>query len=306
MNTNKFTNQLKTLNGDDRAFVEFTDWQTLWLNSGTKCNLACEHCYIESSPTNDRLEFIKLEDVLEHIIDFSKVDNSKKRIGITGGEPFINPHILDIIKEVLSRNISVLVLSNGVNVMNRVITKLEQLNEQFPNKLSIRISLDHYTREIHEKERGLNTFTKAVDAIELLYTKQIPFSVAGRSLQSEDMEQASNSYIKLLKEREIPLSKDQLVIFPEMDLDKDVPEISTKCWDILKKSPDQQMCASERMIVKQKGKDKVQFQACTLLAYQEEFNMGSTLKESTEGAVHLNHPFCAQFCVLGGASCSST
>jgi len=31
--------------------------------------------------------------------------------------------------------------------------------------------------------------------------------------------------------------------------------------------------------------------------------MGANLKEAV-GPVKLNHPFCAQFCVLGGASCS--
>jgi len=32
--------------------------------------------------------------------------------------------------------------------------------------------------------------------------------------------------------------------------------------------------------------------------------MGNSLEEA-EGVVKLNHPHCAKFCVLGGASCSS-
>jgi hypothetical protein len=40
-----------------------------------------------------------------------------------------------------------------------------------------------------------------------------------------------------------------------------------------------------------------------LLAYSPEFELGETLAEA-EGAVQLNHPHCAKFCVLGGASCS--
>jgi hypothetical protein len=44
--------------------------------------------------------------------------------------------------------------------------------------------------------------------------------------------------------------------------------------------------------------------ACTLLAYDEAFEMGETLEEA-EREVALNHPHCAKFCVLGGASCSA-
>ena len=39
----------------------------------------------------------------------------------------------------------------------------------------------------------------------------------------------------------------RLVLFPEMDDRQDVHEITTACWDILGKSPDQVMCASSRM-----------------------------------------------------------
>ena len=38
------------------------------------------------------------------------------------------------------------------------------------------------------------------------------------------------------------------VLFPEMDADKDVAEITTGCWDILGKSPADIMCASSRMV----------------------------------------------------------
>jgi hypothetical protein len=43
--------------------------------------------------------------------------------------------------------------------------------------------------------------------------------------------------------------------------------------------------------------------ACTLVPYDPAFELGATLREA-DGAVPLNHPHCAKFCVLGGASCS--
>ena len=68
-------------------------------------------------------------------------------------------------------------------------------------------------------------------------------------------------------------------------------------------NPDAMMCATSRMVVKKKGAKKVTMQPCTLLPYVPEMEMGSTLAEAT-GPVSLNHPHCAKFCVLGGASCS--
>jgi pullulanase/glycogen debranching enzyme len=43
--------------------------------------------------------------------------------------------------------------------------------------------------------------------------------------------------------------------------------------------------------------------ACTLLAYDPQFELGATLAEASR-PVALNHPHCAKFCVLGGAACS--
>jgi len=96
----------------------------------------------------------------------------------------------------------------------------------------------------------------------------------------------------------------ELLLFPEMDETVDVPEITTACWGILDIHPDDMMCASSRMVVKRKGEDKAAVLACTLLWDDPQFEMGKTLKESLK-PVALNHPHCARFCVLGGASCSA-
>ena len=103
-----------------------------------------------------------------------------------------------------------------------------------------------------------------------------------------------------------------LVLLPEMDESLDVPEITTACWDILGKSPADIMCATSRMVVKRKGHKKPTVVPCTIIPYDEAFDMGSSLAEAAradcgmfrQGAVKLGHPHCAKFCVLGGGSCS--
>ena len=89
-----------------------------------------------------------------------------------------------------------------------------------------------------------------------------------------------------------------------MDETAEVPEITTACWGILGKSPKDVMCASSRMVVRHKGAAAPSVIACTLLPYDPQFDLGTTLREA-EGPVQLNHPHCAKFCVLGGASCSA-
>jgi hypothetical protein len=90
-----------------------------------------------------------------------------------------------------------------------------------------------------------------------------------------------------------------LTVFPEMDPAADVPEITEACWGVLGKSPESVMCSSSRMVVKFNGAVRPTVIACTLLPYDPRFDLGPTLAGAA-GAVALNHPHCATFCVLGG------
>jgi hypothetical protein len=89
-----------------------------------------------------------------------------------------------------------------------------------------------------------------------------------------------------------------------MDERADVPEITTACWGLLGVSPDAMMCAQSRMVVRRKGEAEAKVLPCTLLPYDAQFELGASLAEAA-GAVALNHPHCARFCVLGGGSCSA-
>ena len=83
-----------------------------------------------------------------------------------------------------------------------------------------------------------------------------------------------------------------------------MPEITEKCWSILGVEPRSMMCATSRMVIKRKGAALPAVVACTLLPYEPEFELGHGLVEA-QATVKLNHPHCATFCVLGGASCGT-
>ena len=302
----KFSDPLITSDGSTRASVALNQLQTLWFNTGTLCNLACTNCYIESTPTNDRLEYIRLGEVQQFLDEIQSQNLGTKEIGLTGGEPFMNPDIIPIMGAILRRGFQLLVLTNAMRPMAKLADQLLKLQELYPQQLTIRVSVDHYRPELHEEERGARSWQPMLDGLCWLSNNGFNLDVAGRTLWGGDEQSLREGFAALFKHNNIAvdaLDKKQLVLFPEMAEGKPVPEITTACWDILDVNPDAMMCASSRMVVKRKGDSAPSVMACTLLAYDQQFNLGSTLAEASK-TVQLNHPHCAAFCVLGGGSCS--
>ena len=302
----KFVDPEITAKGEERAFVSMESLETLWFNTGTRCNLECTNCYIESSPYNDELVYISTAEVRSYLDEIEELGLATRKIAFTGGEPFLNKEMLPIMELCLERGFEVLILTNAYRAIDKYFVRLETLSKAFRDKLTLRISLDHHSREIHEEQRGTNTFGRTLETMKKLNDMGIPLAVAGRSLAGESREEALQGYQNILDEYGIQLevaNGENIVIFPEMTTEDNVPEITTGCWDILNVQPENQMCASERMVIKRKGAGHPVVMPCTLIAYDENFEMGKTLKQSFRD-VYLNHPYCAQFCVLGGASCS--
>jgi sulfatase maturation enzyme AslB (radical SAM superfamily) len=304
----KFRDPLVTAKGEARATVSLTALRTLWFNTGTLCNITCAHCYIESSPQNDRLEYLTLADVARFLDEIEALRLPTDEIGLTGGEPFMNPDILAIIEASLERGHRVLVLTNAMRPMMRprIKTGLLRLKGQFGARLSLRVSLDHADPARHDEERGAGGFAKTLLGLKWLATNAFSVAVAGRTLWGGTETELREGFAHLFAREELPIdafSAAELVLFPEMDETADVPEITTACWGILKKDPGDLMCASSRMVVKRQGAATPSVVPCTLLPYQEEFGLGPRL-EGAQGPVALNHPHCAKFCVLGGGSCT--
>jgi hypothetical protein len=267
------------------------------------------NCYIESSPENDALVYITAQEVDDFLDQIDARKWPVREIGFTGGEPFMNPQIIEMLRLSLSRGYEVLVLSNAMLPMMRPAMRegIARLNAAYPGKLTLRISLDHHSRENHDAMRGTGAFDKTLQGMDFLRETGVKMAVAGRSLWDESDAAARAGFAALYKARGYAIDAQnpgETVLFPEMDIKADVPEITVDCWDILGKSPRDVMCSSSRMVVKRKGADRPAVLACTLLAYDAEFELGGSLAEA-EGDVALNHPHCAKFCVLGGASCSA-
>ncbi|MEJ6708399.1 MAG: radical SAM protein [Amylibacter sp.] len=305
----KFQDPDITAKGEPRARVALKGATTLWFNTGTLCNIECLNCYIESSPTNDRLVYITTSEVESYLDQIADRNWPTTEIAFTGGEPFMNADMIDIARVCLERGFDVLILTNAMLPMMRKSMQagLLALNAQFPNKLTLRISVDHYSAEMHDQERGKGSYVVAIKGIKWLQDNGFTMYVAGRTVWGDTDRESRAGYAAFYAEHGFDIDAENpahTLLFPEMDETVEVPEITTACWGILNKSPNDVMCASSRMVVKHKDADYLSVLACTLLPYDPEFDLGQTLKEA-EKSVKLNHPHCAKFCVLGGASCSA-
>ena len=300
---NKFKDQKVTADGSNRAFIEARNIKTLWFNTGTLCNIECKNCYIESSPKNDSLAYLTFEEVKSFIDEAIDKNLGTNEIGFTGGEPFMNKDIMKMIDYSLNKNFKVLVLSNAMKPMLNRTKELIKLNH---SNLTIRVSIDHYEKEKHEEIRGKNTYDVMMQGLKWLNENNFNYTLATRLLWKEKEEDLRKNFGTFIKNNNLRLdtnSPKELVTFAEMDEKIDTPEITTSCWDILNKDPNDVMCSWSRMVVRKKNSKNPSVIACTLLPYADEFDLGETLTNSLQ-KIYLNHKHCSKFCVLGGSSCS--
>lgn len=298
-----------TAKGEPRAKVALERLDTLWFNTGTLCNIECIDCYIESSPTNDRLVYLTLDEMKAYLDEIERDGLNTREIAFTGGEPFMNPDMNAMAEEALSRGYEVLILTNAMRPMMRprVQDPLAALIVGYGDKLTLRISLDHHSAEAHDRLRGKDAFERSLEGMRWLKSKGARLAVAGRTIFGESDAASRAGYATLFEAEGFDIdaaNPGMCVLFPEMDEKVSTPEITTACWVILDKSPSAVMCSSSRMVVKRKGAAKPAIIACTLLPYSPDFELGETLAAANR-PVALNHPHCSKFCVLGGASCSA-
>jgi uncharacterized Fe-S cluster-containing radical SAM superfamily protein len=303
----KFSSRFWTASGEPRASIALRALETLWFNTGTLCNIACANCYIESSPRNDCLAYLSLAEVRAYLDEIERDRHPTGLIGFTGGEPFMNPAFPAILEEALSRGFETLTLTNAMRPMMRRKDVIARLASTYGSAMRMRVSLDDHRVEVHDRERGEGSFAKAMEGLRWLASQGVMVEVAGRFLSGDTEDSLRAGFARVLSAHGVEIDTSdprQLVLFPEMTSHADPPEITPACFGILKVSPDNIMCSNARMVAKRQGADRPVVLACTLLAYDERFELGATLAQASK-SVHLAHRHCATFCVLGGASCGA-
>ena len=302
----KWLDAERTADGKARARVSLGRLRVLWFNTGTLCNLACENCYIESSPRNDRLVYLSRAEAAAFLEEAAALALGTEQIGFTGGEPFMNPDFPGMLEDALGAGYRALVLTNAMRPMMKRGGELLALKRRHGERLALRVSVDHYRPALHEQERGHRSWRPTLAGLRWLSDNGFTVHVAGRRRWGDDEAGLRAGFAALFADERLRVdaaSPQQLVLFPEMAETADTPEVTTACWATLGVRPDDMMCAWSRMVVKRRGAAAPEVVSCTLLPYDERFSLGAALADSL-GAVPLNHPHCSKFCVLGGGKCS--
>ena len=143
----------------------------VWLYSNYHCNLACSYCLTESAP-----DVSKRRLGAEHMVAIAHeaVALGFNEIGVTGGEPFLEPDMPEIVAR-LAEIVPVVVLTNGTLFTRR---RLERTAPLGGADVRLQISLDSSDPVANDTMRGPENFRKVVEAIPRLVDMGIKVRVA--------------------------------------------------------------------------------------------------------------------------------
>ena len=135
---------------------------TLQINIGYKCNQACKHCHVNSSPSRTEMMSEKILDLIPKIINKFNI----KTLDITGGAPEMNPNFKKLILSLKNQNINIIDRCNLTIFFEKGYGDLPDFLAE--NKVIITASLPCYEKENVEKQRGTGVFDKSINAIKIL------------------------------------------------------------------------------------------------------------------------------------------
>lgn len=176
MNTNRSDkkNTLKILGIENQvnplqATIEVTD----------KCNLRCQHCYLEAScKKSDLLSWKQISNLMDTL-----KENHVLSIELTGGELFVHPNAADIIKKACQDFAQIAILTNGTILPPKILDILVA----HKNKIIISVSIDSTDEKIHDKFRGVSgSFKKTCKNVKRMTDQGIKVRISS-SIFDENM-----------------------------------------------------------------------------------------------------------------------
>lgn len=182
------------------------------------CNYRCLHCYQDNFQNND-LSIDTLTEFLEKIYQFA-INNKliKIHINFTGGEPFLHPSFLALLRETnLKKVFSFGILSNGYLLNDSELQELKNTNPRF-----IQISLEG-KETLNDEIRGKGSYKQVLKALKTYHILKIPTLIsftanAKNYLQFPEVVKIARKYkaFKVWTDRYLPINpKDELCLNTE-------------------------------------------------------------------------------------------
>lgn len=208
----------------------------LWFFTGSKCNLECTHCYVESSPTANQHPFLEMDTFHRQLREAISAGYKKIDIYFTGGEPFINPNLLEMF-EVAIMHGDVTVLTNATTITKNIARKLKLINESSEYHLEFRVSFDGPNKVSNDIIRGKKAFERADRGTKNLIAVGFnPIITAMRSWSLLESDQIESQFKELLVGYGIPEEKQKLKIIPQLrigrEADRDRPYVKSELFTL--------------------------------------------------------------------------
>ncbi|UCC31720.1 MAG: radical SAM protein, partial [Phycisphaerales bacterium] len=261
----------------DAPCVHTTKLDTLWFQvGGTVCNLRCNHCFISCSPDNHKFRFLSLETCKRYLEEAKAV--GVKEYYFTGGEPFANPQMCDILDVTLQYG-QATVLTNATLFRDSTLDRLEAMQKTSAHSLEIRASLDGYSAEMNDPIRGEGTFDRAMQGIRKLVERRfLPIITITRTWEGCDE--------KMLTEFRHAMAgagyeNPRLKVMPLLKLGAEARRTGGYCdaaqvtHDMMEGYDQSQLVCSTARMVTDQG-----VWICPILLDSPEARMGDTLAES--------------------------
>jgi len=136
--------------------------ETLQINIGYKCNQACKHCHVNSSPLRTEKMSNEMISLIPKIIEKYKI----KTLDITGGAPELHPKFKNLITSLNTKQVDIIDRCNLTIFFEEGYEDLPQFLAK--NKVIVIASLPCYEKNNVDFQRGSGVFEKSINAIKIL------------------------------------------------------------------------------------------------------------------------------------------
>ncbi len=136
--------------------------ETLQINIGYKCNQACKHCHVNSSPLRTEKMSNEIISLIPKVIEKYKIKN----LDITGGAPEMHPEFRNLITILSNKNINIIDRCNLTIFFEDGFEDLPQFLAK--NNVIVTASLPCYEKDNVELQRGYGVFDKSINALKIL------------------------------------------------------------------------------------------------------------------------------------------
>ena len=134
----------------------------LQINIGYKCNQACKHCHVNSSPFRTEMMSDEIIQLIPKIISKFKI----KTLDITGGAPELHPQFKNLILSLRDEKVDIIDRCNLTIFFEKGYEDLPYFLAK--NNITITASLPCYEKDNVEMQRGFGVFDKSINAIKIL------------------------------------------------------------------------------------------------------------------------------------------